>query len=254
MLKKIFQEIFNLKIIVKIFEVLSQRKSFSKLPLGVDFATDLEYYMPKYNIKTIFDVGANVGQSANKYSTDFKSVNIFCFEPVKSTFNILVENTKAKKNIKCFNIAFGNKNSTEKILISNKGNVFNKIIKSENIKDDAMSEDITVKRIDDFYREYFNNEISINLMKIDTEGYDFEVLKGSENLITNNKIDFIEVETSMNKSNNDHIIWSKFVDFFNKYDYYIFGIYEQTLDFKLKKPIQRRSNIVFVSPSVYNKF
>lgn len=253
MMKKIIKNIFNSKIIIKLFEVLSERKSFVKLPMGVDFKVDLDYHLPKYDMKIIFDVGANNGQTAKKYNSDFKYAKIYSFEPHRSTFEKLIKNTSAKKNITCHNIAFGNKNGNEKIHISDDGSVFNRIINSENLTNNNSLEEINIRKLEDFVDEYFQNEPIINLLKIDTEGYDLEVLKGSERLISNQKIDFIEVETSMNKTNKDHILWSEFVDFFRKYEYYIFGLYEQTLDFKLKKPIQRRSNVIFISPKVYNQ-
>ena len=59
-------------------------------------------------VSTIFDVGANIGQSADNYHAWFPSARIFCFEPIPTTFRSLVANTEAKKDqISCFNLALG---------------------------------------------------------------------------------------------------------------------------------------------------
>src|SRR5262245_13201981 len=50
-------------------------------------------------IGIIFDVGANVGQSAQKFREAFPKARICCFEPVRSVFNKLTANTADDPNI-----------------------------------------------------------------------------------------------------------------------------------------------------------
>ena len=47
----------------------------------------------------IFDVGANVGDITNEYTTLIPSTKIFCFEPVPKTFEILKKRYESKTNI-----------------------------------------------------------------------------------------------------------------------------------------------------------
>ncbi|MCZ7612753.1 MAG: FkbM family methyltransferase [Ignavibacteriaceae bacterium] len=56
---------------------------------------------------TIFDVGANVGDYSLKILSINSNVKIYCFEPVKNTFEKLSENIRHFKNVKLNNIALG---------------------------------------------------------------------------------------------------------------------------------------------------
>ncbi len=87
-------------------------------------------------------------------------------------------------------------------------------------------------------------------MKVDTEGFDLEVLRGAKSLIESGAIDLIQVEAGMNPENEDHIYFEHFTAYLQDYGYRIFGIYEQGPE-RLTHPAKlRRANIVFASPSL----
>ena len=65
-----------------------------KEPWGIDLFNDVSRLTSLNDIKVVFDVGANVGQSRNLYLKKFSSSKIFSFEPVISTFKILEETNK----------------------------------------------------------------------------------------------------------------------------------------------------------------
>jgi len=54
------------------------------LPVGADLRLDLGRL--GISVNTLFDVGANVGQSSLRFRKDFPRASIWCFEPVKSTY------------------------------------------------------------------------------------------------------------------------------------------------------------------------
>src|SRR4051812_36845319 len=56
---------------------------------------------------TIFDVGANVGQTALKFAIAFPEARIFCFEPVTSTLRKLGKNVQGFRSITCHQLALG---------------------------------------------------------------------------------------------------------------------------------------------------
>jgi len=73
-------------------ERLTASHIYRILPRGINFAVDIQSTFPGYKIKTIFDVGANVGQSAKKFLVQFPGSHIYCFEPVTDTFRLLSNN------------------------------------------------------------------------------------------------------------------------------------------------------------------
>jgi hypothetical protein len=112
-------------------------------------------------------------------------------------------------------------------------------------------QDVKVVPPDDFCVN--EKMVSVSYLKIDTEGYDLEVLKGATGLLSKAAIDFIESEVSMNKSNTFHVSLHSVSEFLSHYGYELFGIYEQIHDFKTGLPVLRRSNALFISPTVAAK-
>lgn len=65
---------------------------FKNSPRGLDLAHNLARFLPNWQCGVIFDVGANVGQSAREFSNRFDYSEIHCFEPFPATFEELRRN------------------------------------------------------------------------------------------------------------------------------------------------------------------
>lgn len=201
----------------------------------------------------IFDIGANIGQSATYYSNKFPKAKIYSMEPVSETYNQLKINTK-NLDVNCYNLALGSKKGVVKMAISNisEHSVSNKIvINNEENYLNCRYEEVNLTTIDKFLIRHDINHI--NYMKVDTEGHDLEAMKGAENALKNKSIDFIETELSMNPTNKFHVDYFSMVEYMLKYNYLVFGIYEQIHDFVIGKPVLRRSNVVFISQNIFDK-
>ena len=88
-LKNKIEEIFNLKI---------YRNS---LPKGMDPVDEIFKLSKHYGIKlnTLFDVGANIGQSTISFKQKFPDLHVHCFEPIRDTHQILQTETSKFKHI-----------------------------------------------------------------------------------------------------------------------------------------------------------
>uniref|UniRef100_A0A6C0DCE5 Methyltransferase FkbM domain-containing protein n=1 Tax=viral metagenome TaxID=1070528 RepID=A0A6C0DCE5_9ZZZZ len=119
------------------------------------------------------DIGANIGYHSIYMSKKFKQV--YSFEPQKEIFNILNLNIKKNNitNIITYNNAVGNENKKIKLSCSN-NSIHNSIKKI----DEDGCESVNMIRLDDIQR--LNN---IGYIKIDVEGYEYNVLLGAINLI-----------------------------------------------------------------------
>jgi len=249
-MKQLFRKIFSSKSVIGVFERLSGTKVLTNPPLGFSPILDLKYYINTHLWKKfiIFDVGANIGQTALVYRKEFPQAEIHSFEPVKSTFQELSVNT-ASKNIFCHNLALGGISEYKKIHIYNSSD-YNSFLLTEKDHASASTEMVTMLTFDDFCLD--KNISAVNYLKVDTEGYDLEVLKGATNSLTQHKIDFVETEISLNPTNTSHVDLHAMINYMNGFDYLLFGIYEQHFDYVLKKPVLRRGNLVFISPVIYN--
>ena len=163
------------------------------------------------NPKLIIDAGAHIGAYSEIFLKNFSTIKkIYCFEPQINIFKILKKKFLKTKKVQCKNIALGEKNKIEyfnigyhqrssSFLHSNSSNLFYKIKsiilfgKVSNLVKYRSA--IHVKSIDNIFKK---NTI-IDILKIDVEGYELNVLKGSLNLIKNNKIKLIIIEITSHK-------------------------------------------------------
>jgi len=141
----------------------------------------------------IFDVGAHYGETIKLFVKKLNVKKIYSFEASPKNFKILKTNVLKKKseNILIFNFGLGDKigesyiNQTKETSSSTINNLninskyFKKKLKILNIKDkDSFHHQIPIKLVtlDHFIEK--NSISNIDLLKIDTEGYEFNVLKG----------------------------------------------------------------------------
>ena len=131
------------------------------------------------------DVGAFIGNHSVFFSKMCdKCTGVMSYEPIIDSFKIFEENTKNINNVKGKNVAVGEKSGKceMKIVIENTGMSYVSKINSGNIE---------MVTIDDEFKETKEN---IGLIKIDVEGYEYDVLKGSIDTINKFKPHlFIEI-------------------------------------------------------------
>ena len=179
-------------LILKIFDFFYQRKilKFLKLRLvSIDF---------------FFDIGAHRGETIKIYLKNFKINNIYSFEPIKDNFEIIKKkkNIYKKKfpatkiNLECFALGSENMVKTIKFLDESSSSTLKNIdTNSKYFK--KKNKFIFKKNLKNFYTEISINQITlrnyliknkinkINFLKIDTEGSEFDVLIGAEDLLKN---------------------------------------------------------------------
>jgi FkbM family methyltransferase len=182
--------LFNL--IIKLVDFFYQKKITTFLKNNLDTRFDV-----------LIDVGAHKGETISNFLKNFKIKNIYSFEASKNTYQILktnvdkVKNIYKETNIEIFNFGIGSSvekkifyelpdsNSSTFNLIDQKSSYFKrkkKILslffkKKFNIKENYVSQ---IK-----LSQFIKNKglIKIDILKIDTEGYELEVIKGLEEKI-----------------------------------------------------------------------
>lgn len=92
--------------------------------------------------------------------------------------------------------------------------------------------------------------VSIDYLKIDTEGNDLNVLIGAAAMLDRNAIKIIAAEVSTNHDNMRHVPFDDIYRFMCPKGYRVFGLYEQTPEFFEGRPNLRRANVVYISREV----
>ncbi len=170
----------------------------------------------------VLDVGANFGQLSVLLSKCKKNVEVYSFEASKYIFEILKKNVQINNaNVKLFHNLVGNETEQEffirKLNISKFNTYGSNMIEKTKIKNENNTniEKINSIKIDDIF---FDKKISF--MKIDVQGYDLEVLKGSKKTIIKQQMPIIfEYEEDFAKDFN--YTFKNFESFINEINYKI---------------------------------
>ena len=160
----------------------------------------------KNEIGVLFDVGAHKGETIIFLSRNFQLKEVFSFEPIDNNFIKLKNNTIGLGHkINYFNFALGEKKEVKHIKEMNESssstfnsiNTDSKYFKRKNfllnfsfIKKPYKEKKVFIERGKNIVLKY--NLENIDLVKIDTEGFELFVIKGFEDKIKNVKVILFE--------------------------------------------------------------
>jgi FkbM family methyltransferase len=163
---------------------------------GEDVFADIERLRSawNYSIDIIFDVGANDGATALRALSHFPGARVFCFEPHPITFAKLERQTK-NRNIQAVNLALGNVAGEHEFFEFDSPDL-NSMLPDAPFAV-AFGKEHNRTRVQGSTLDIFCTEHlveNVDILKVDTEGFDLAVLEGSENLLKKRKIKFIYTE------------------------------------------------------------
>lgn len=156
------------------------------------------------NIRTIVDVGANVGFFSMMVRDLFPGSNIYAIEPVPQIFECLQKNLNDKLS-RVFNLAISNSNTKVKMSFKKDESAFSHVIRDSETNKFGESEiiDVEAMTLDTFcIKNRINN---IDILKVDTESFELEVLEGADDSLS--KTRFLHVEISI--KDNDRYTFSR---------------------------------------------
>ena len=130
---------------------------------------------------TVIDCGANIGELNISFKEKGLNLNYIAFEPDKEIFDCLKYNNP-EENCTLYNLGLSDKNTTQDFFIDSTGG-------NSSFVNFGVSEfkQVKVSRLDSIAT---NNKIK--LLKIDAEGYEPEVLDGTEGIYE--KIEYVSVD------------------------------------------------------------
>lgn len=216
--------------------VRKRYRAFNTPTRGADVCADLATMIKP---AVIFDVGANVGQTALKFRRRFPHAQIHCFEPSSHS----AQRIRARKirDVAVHEIALGSVAGTAMLSQGSDSAIFR-------LCEDG-SEAVSVETLDAFCAAHSIERI--DFLKIDTEGHDLEVLKGATTMLDTRRIAAVQVEAGLSPENTLHVPFEALKAFLEAHDYRLFGIYDQVVEWPTRQPHLRRVNPLFVSRDIF---
>jgi FkbM family methyltransferase len=156
--------------------------------LGIDVDLDLARLTADRPVRTIFDVGGNFGQTALRFASAFPMATIFSFEPVPTSFERLIRSTRHIERIKPFNLAMGDGAATATMHLTDSAGG-NSLVR---VGSAIGAVDVSIDTIDAFSSRQTAG--TIDLLKIDVEGYELQVLRGASRRLSEGRIRFVFAE------------------------------------------------------------
>lgn len=146
---------------------------------------------------TIIDIGANSGYYALLESRLAHKGTVYAIEPVPKNVWLLNQNIELNnyRNISVHRFAIGDRNGRGEMYLYEKGNLCSFTKNIQNKFTGKMS--VPIMTLDSFIEKYVSGDPA--LIRMDVEGYEYEIIKGMTNILKSNKpmILFIELHPFM---------------------------------------------------------
>jgi len=143
--------------------------------------TFLHHYLKDKDSPVVLDVGANGGSYSCDVVASNPSAMVFAFEPHPHTFERLVANVASYGNVRPINCAVGDSSGCQTLYDrpsesgTTHASIFREVIEDIH-KVQSSKYEVKVITLDEFIEE--QRLVRVDLLKIDTEGYELNVLKG----------------------------------------------------------------------------
>lgn len=202
-------------------------------PFGRNWLFDLKRTL-RFDPNLIIDAGANVGSVTKALNYWFPAADIIAFEPVKSTFDLLVKQTHKIAKISPQQLALGANNEKFDLTLNIENTVNS--LKVNHLPHTLGIEKIQVVRLEDFCKQHDLGIIDI--LKIDVEGFEFELLSGCSNL----EINCILIEVGYEREPTK-VHFSDVENYMEKLGYQLCGIYEIMRNLNDKRKVAYSNNL-----------
>jgi FkbM family methyltransferase len=186
-------------------------------------------FLAQGNFDLVLDVGANIGQYGLEMRELGYGKEIISFEPLQTAFLQLKKCSVQDPNWTAHHYALGNSNFETSInvsshLASSSLLDFNEEYLAQNEGfANLTKENIQVKRLDGIFSDLKkSNQTRSILLKLDTQGFEMDVLKGASGVIA--EISGIQIETSIRELYQNETLFVEMLSYLKSLGFEIFTL------------------------------
>ncbi|WP_421800293.1 FkbM family methyltransferase [Haliscomenobacter sp.] len=183
--------------------------------------------MTHFNIDTLLDIGANIGQYALRMRAMGYQKKIISFEPLKSAFEELKKASFNDHTWLINNYALGSEDTSSTINVANNSfsssilNMLPAHLSSAPESKYVAKEEIDIKKIDSIFKAFCAKGESV-MIKIDTQGYEKNVLDGASESLDDIKI--IQLEMSIAPLYENEMTYLEMIKYLDNKGYQLFNL------------------------------
>ena len=188
--------------------------------------------LQRSNVTTIIDVGANVGQFGIDMRRAGFNGQIISYEPGQESFELLHEAARKNAPWKILQLALGSVEAEQVINISGNSGLSSSLLEMETDHLKYFPTSRTIKQeivqISTLDKQIINLGLDPQfiLLKLDVQGYEFEVLQGASNSLS--KIPFCFLEVSLFPLYKGELGWIQIVNLLAAAGHEVIDLYRGT--------------------------
>lgn len=180
------------RFVKSIFRLLGFEIHYVRKGVGVDAFADM-HMLAGTDRPVIFDVGANVGQTIGIMRERFARPVIHSFEPGRATFELLQRNTAGVPDLQLNNVALGAAPGTATLIENERTDMSSMLEPGPDCWGEIERRyDVEVTTVDDYCARHGIRQIDV--LKSDTQGFDLEVLRGADKMMTLGAVRMVYME------------------------------------------------------------
>jgi FkbM family methyltransferase len=167
------------------------------------------------DVKTVVDVGANVGAASVYFAIAYPEACVYAFEPDSSPFSLLQRNVETLPEITVFPFGLYSSEKTLTLFHGKSDSVESSVCPSVRTGDESES-----IRLADAFRFLSERGVTqIDVLKIDTEGCEVPILRSLKPYLSQVKVLYLEYHSERDRRMIDellaetHVLWRGHINF-----------------------------------------
>jgi len=180
---------------------------------------------------SVVDIGANRGQFALLCRGIYPEVEIFSFEPLPNAVKVFRELFEGDNRVHLFPYAIGKNSGTTEIHVSGRDDSSSLLPITHQADVFPGTEEMETQQVEVQPLSAFTEQLCLEppaLMKIDVQGYELEVLRGSGELLR--EFSYIYVECSFEELYSGQPLANEVIDYLHQAGFVLQGVYNLYYD------------------------
>jgi FkbM family methyltransferase len=177
---------------------------------------------------TICDVGGNVGQTSVDFRLSFPEARIDSFEPFPAAYEHLVQAAE-RYRFNAHKLALGETNTTTTVTADpNSPSTLNSLVSVQSDTTNQVPVEISINTLDSWLEA--NAIAKLDILKIDTEGFEVAVIKGASNTLSQKRLSSLIVEVGLAPHDSQHCDMQEIVALLESYGYRMANLFDVVHD------------------------